>query len=554
MEGKGSPLSSLALLPAAIFTALLWTGCAAPWPAPVEHSLSLAGDNRAELEKVLDHYGEKGDDQALKAAEFLVANMEGHGFALAAFYDKEGKEVPFNALSYKNYGEARAAFDALEKEHGTLDYKCKRFDADLKTITADSLIENIDLALEAWRTKPWAKDISFDVFLESILPYRGSNEPINSFRRVCLDRYADLPAKMKDPRDMKEAGRLIQGDVHRWVRFVSLYYLHPTDQGFDEMRKSGLGRCEDISNMIGYALRAEAVPSACDYTPYWANRDNNHAWEVLLDGEGHGRAGLSNKAAKIYRKTFSIRRDSLGCIKWEKEKVPRWLSGKSYADVTDQYMETADVRISLKEAPPEGARFAYLCVFNGGEWKAIHWSRIGLDRRVIFTRMGRGIAYLPAYYNDGKILPAGPPFILTKEGAVRFLDGGGGAGEAGGAQGAGGSTEKTMTVELAAAAPAVPDADTGTARPVLVVKPGKTYELFAWKEGGWLSLGKKAAGKEPVLFEKVPAGQLYWLVAENSRRLERIFTIEGGRQVWWLAPRRPPLRSGLTARGGAYTR
>lgn len=501
---------------ALVALASLAAGCAARWPAHVRVALSKAGDNRSELERVLEHYRAAGDEQKLTAAQFLIANMEGHGYAANAFRDPEENWVEFDALDYADFKQAQAALDALEQEHGELNYKCKHFHKDLETITAAQLIENIDLAFQAWHQKPWARDLSFEAFCEYVLPYRGSNEPINSFRPACLERYADLPEKLEDPQDARAAARLIQKDVHRWVRFSELYYLHPTDQGFDEMSERGVGRCEDISNMMSYALRANAIPAATDYTPYWADRDNNHAWEVILDSSGQGKSGLSNRAAKIYRKTFSIQRDSLGCRKNPDEKVPPWLGGKSFLDVTAQYLPTTDVTIQLDEDKPEHARFAYICVFNGGQWQAIHWGEIEHDH-VTFTAMGRNIAYLPACYVDKKVVPAAPAFILTEEGQIRRLEP---------------DAATPLTIELTATVPETPDADTHTDRPMIVVKPGKTYELFVWNDG-WDSLGKQTAGEQPVSFGSVPGGGLYWLVAEGSRRLERIFTIEAGQQVWW---------------------
>jgi len=495
--------------------ALLVVGCAA-WPADVEVSLSKAGGNRVELERVLKHYRKLGDPQKLEAAEFLIANMDGHGYILTAFYDKEGNEVEFEALDYPNLTEAQAAFDVLEKEHGELDYGTKRFEADLKTVSAEYLIENIDLAFQAWREKPWTQDLTFEAFREYILGYRGDNEPVNSFRPTCLARYADLPAKMKDPTDVYEAARLVRQDVHRWVPFNDLYYLHPDDQSFAEMTRSRNGRCGDISNMMMYAMRSVAIPAAVDFTPWWADRDNNHAWEVILDKDGRGKAGLSNRAAKIYRKTFAIQRDSLACRAGEDATLPRFLNSHNYRDVTDQYIDTTDVTLRLKEDWPAGTRFAYVCVFNGGKWRPIHWSEIDGDR-VTFTKMGRNIAYLPAYYVDEEVVSAAPPFILTRDGDVRMLAGEDGA---------------ELTIELTITKPETPDADTQVTRPMIVVKPGKTYELFAWRDG-WQSLGKQTAGDEPVSFDSVSAGKLYWLVQEGSRRLERIFTIESGKQVWW---------------------
>ena len=333
-----------------------------------------------------------------------------------------------------------------------------------------------------------------------------------------MEKFDDLAARMKDSADIIEAGGIINGTAHGWVGFDSLYYLHPTDQGYDEMMERRKGRCEDISNMVGYAMRANAVPCSADYTPHWANRDNNHAWEVRLDENGQGRAGLSNRAAKIYRKMFAIQKGNLGCIKSENEEVPRWLSGKSYRDVTAQYMETTDVTIALETEVPEKARFAYICVFNGGEWRAIHWGTIE-NGGVTFSDMGRSIAYLPAYYVNKELVPAAPPFILTGEGKVRTLR-------------ADFESKPGLAIEIIATTPKTPDADTRIERPMIRVKPGKAHQLFIWKNG-WEPLGKKIAGDDPVAFESIPPGGLYWLVQEESRRLERIFTIEDGKQVWW---------------------
>jgi len=61
---------------------------------------------------------------------------------------------------------------------------------------------------------------------------------------------------------------------------------------------------------------------------------------------------------------------------------------------------------------------------------------------------------------------------------------------------------------------------------------GQEYELSYW-DNGWQSLGTSVAGKEPLKFDNVPTGSLYWLVAKDSDKEERIFTIEKDRQTWW---------------------
>jgi len=118
------------------FLPLIGASCVTPWPADVKLALSKAEDNRAQLEDVLDHYRKEADPQKLEAAQFLIANMEGHGYTVYALYDEEKNEIEFDALDYADFAEARAALDALEKEHGELDFTRKRFDEDLETITA----------------------------------------------------------------------------------------------------------------------------------------------------------------------------------------------------------------------------------------------------------------------------------------------------------------------------------------------------------------------------------------------------------------------------------
>ena len=59
-------------------------------PSPLEYALQQAGDNRHELERVLEHY--KSDPEKLAAAEFLIENMPAHvsyknGEAMRKYYE-----------------------------------------------------------------------------------------------------------------------------------------------------------------------------------------------------------------------------------------------------------------------------------------------------------------------------------------------------------------------------------------------------------------------------------------------------------------------------------
>ena len=486
------------------------------YTAAIARALAKAGANRGEIERFLARAAESGDVQKRDAARWLVANMDGHGFALTELTTTDGTRLPFDALDYKSLGEAKAALDALEARNPGCDFRKIRFDSDLEHAGADFLSAHLDEAFDAWRTLPWAKSIRYEVFREFILPYRGSNEPLGLWRTPARARLAALCAEHAGETDVRAFGEKVRAVVHPWTGFTDLFYLHPTDQSYAEMCERRLGRCEDITNMISFGMRSVAAMCASDYTPWWAASDNNHAWEVVLDANGQGRAGLAGRAAKVYRKTFAHQPDSLAAIKREDEQVPRWLSSSHYIDVTAQYQPTSDPTVALAKVP-DGHRFAYLAVFNGGGWKPIHWGRIE-GARATFTAMGRNIAYLPMVHVDGRDEPAGAPFVLDADGSMHALAGTGAA---------------HASLEATTTKPDITDPDTGVIKARTVVKPDAAFELFVWRDGAWKPVGRIERGEQAHVFDGLAVDGLYWLVEDGSERLERIFTIEAGKQVFW---------------------
>ncbi len=497
------------------------------YPRDVLAALEQAGENRSELEAVLVHYSNPGDSLKLQAAYFLISNMEGHCYVTYVLQDSTGAEIPFNVLDYPDYPTMKKAVDELEEKYGELDFKRKQKLEDLETVTADFLIEQIDYAFRAWREKPWAQGINFDQFCRYILPYRGSNEPLEEWRKYFWDRYKGLENRMDDPSDPLEAAAKINDDIKSWFKFDPRYYLHPTDQGFSEMLEKKMGRCEDMTNLTIYAMRANGLAVTSDYTPYWANSGNNHAWNsIVLPGgkvvpfmgaeRNPGEYHLPYKLAKAYRKTFDKQKKNLIFQPRRQEEVPPWLRGKNYQDVTADYTDVADIVYTFDREVPDSVNVAYLCVFNSGEWGALDWGWIK-GRKALFTDVGTGIAYLPALWVNADVLPFGSPFILDEDGGIHHLIP---------------DPDHPVTVELVSNTRRKQEASTDGVKMTFLTS-GTKYELFYW-DGDWRSLGCQTAGEGPLVYEGVPSGALYWLLAEGSKgEEERIFTVEDGRQVWW---------------------
>jgi hypothetical protein len=496
--------------------------------ASIDSVLSTAGDNRVQLERVLEHYTQLDDTLKLKAARFLIANMAEHSYVTYYMHDTAGTEVPFDVLAFPDYAVLTAAADSIEKARGVIDFSRHEPIYDRDTITADYLITQIEYAFRSWREKPWAKDMSWEDFRDYVLPYRGSNEPLEPWREYFWEKYSYLGSAMKNPGDPVEAASLINTDIMTYFGFDPRFYYHPTDQGLSEMLTNRLGRCEDMTNITIYAFRANGIGITSDYTPYWANCGNNHAWNAVVTSDGRvipfmgaesnpGEYHLSWKAAKVYRKMFSDQTECLALQPHKQDSLPRWLAGRNYRDVTVDYVPTCEVTVKFDQPVPDSVDIAYLCVFNSGEWKPIHWGRIHGDSTT-FTAMGKDIAYLPALYLNGAITPYGSPFLLGDEGYQTTLIP---------------HTDAIQSVIPLSTTRREQTASTeGIAQSQLT--NGQDYELFYWQHG-WQSVGSKTAGEQPLVFENVPSGSLYWLVAKDSNREEeRIFTLDStGVQVWW---------------------
>jgi len=530
-----SPFVTLAALLLLVPTA--WSGDALPSTAAaktpripdawIREALEAAGPNRGELEKALAHF--EGDQAKRTAMRFLIANMPGKGYIVTALRDKQGETIPWDPLAYADLAEAHRALDGIEARHGEIDFARDKKIEDVRTITAAFLIRHVDLAFEAWQRMPAAKRVDFNTFLDQVLPYRGSQEPVDPWLQPLMRRYAGRAKAVAGGKlTPKELYAWLSDDIHKRFRFDERYYLHPTDQSFTEMGRSGQGRCEDITNMITFAARSLALATAADYTPYWAHRDNNHAWNVLLDAQGHGFDKAQAHAAKIYRKTFAIQRESLPFrLPAGREAPNRFMASTTARDVTAEYMPTTTVTVELDAKRAGDERHAYLCVFNGGAWKAIAWGSTTREAdqagvRATFQDLGRNVVYLPAVHDGTRLIPAAPPFLLHTDGHVERLPG----------------EAAAAPVTAIAVSPRKVSPDTFAATPVNFLKPGAAYVLKRWsaQAGDWQIVRRITAQTNAPRFEDLPADGLYWLVQDDgkTRRLERVWTIgPRGFQRWW---------------------
>lgn len=417
----------------------------------LEKVLRLAGKNKTELEKVLEHF--KNDPQKLKAAEFLIVNMPG-SFAQSEeiidicapfYYDYDSLAREYG---YKMNDERGKKIDSLWDNFSNRHFKLRSlpFQSDLENISAEQLISEIDLAFQAWKGNIYTRDCSFDEFCEYILPYRRINGlVIDDARQIFYERHhADYfihPGKdMIDETDslLYEYNRLTHS------RFWGTRIPVLTASTFEYLRH---GLCEDRCWYNSLLLSSLGMATAVDLVPAWGNRNSSHTWNVLIrEGESYAfEAFWDNdrwkykkiynnntfdhlwgkfRLPKVYRHSFkNYIEGPVADKRVNREDIPPLFRNIKKKDVSPEYFETADVTLSLKDILPE-ARYAYLCVFGYQQWHPVQWGKINRNK-VTFTGMGKDIVYLPACYKNNRLMPAGEPFLLDSAGNMVPLTGNG---------------------------------------------------------------------------------------------------------------------------------
>ena len=120
-------------------------------------ALERAGENRRELEQVLEHY--KNDSLKYRAACFLIKNMPGHYSYCGKITNTYNKQIDSIILQTQKEGRYHDTpylanrIDRISKIHENTSFPIQE---DIRIITADFLIQNIEQAFHLWEDAPGA--------------------------------------------------------------------------------------------------------------------------------------------------------------------------------------------------------------------------------------------------------------------------------------------------------------------------------------------------------------------------------------------------------------
>jgi dienelactone hydrolase len=174
--------------------------------------------------------------------------------------------------------------------HGAFGEKAARFlteymsESDKKSLTAEFLTENLDLALKARSTFPWAKDVPEDIFLNDVLPYSVFDEPRDPWRAEFLEKATPL---VKDAKTASEAVQILNRDFFKLINTHYNTKRERTNQSPKESIAQGKATCTGLSIILVDVCRAIGIPARAAGTPMWWDKSGNHTWVEIWDKSWH---------------------------------------------------------------------------------------------------------------------------------------------------------------------------------------------------------------------------------------------------------------------------
>ncbi|NDV58507.1 hypothetical protein [Bacteroides sp. 519] len=378
----------------------------------LDHAKEFAGNNRIELEKVLKHYA--NDSLKYKAACFLIENMPyyySYKHERINQYQKEYYQLVENNQSYDK------AIEILRQKYGVLNPNEYEVVYDAHIITANYLINNIDWAFKVWEEKPWNRNLSFEEFCETILPYRISTEPLEYWREHYYVTYQPiLDSLLINSNDPKEAIEVLWESIHakQWLYNEQKPFGYPFPGAVTLDTVHRIGDCYEFNNFAIYLMRALGIPGGTDAYLKYPYDDDRHLWNYVPDADGNlwifsingylpelGSGKEFPMMGSVFRTCFGVQENSLPIITNGRKDLPPLLNTVFKKDVSHLYLHNASIEIEIEKENLKDS-LLYLCTFSRNGWTPIRWS-VWKAGKFIFPTVEKNTLYVPAYYINGKL-------------------------------------------------------------------------------------------------------------------------------------------------------
>ncbi len=175
----------------------------------------------------------------------------------------------------------RAIAEVPPAQRGSMEFLIAHMPrGDLRTLTADRLLEEVALAHSALERAPWADAIPEGVFRNAILPYANVSEPRDPWRADFARRFAPL---VEGATTSGEAALILNREVFPALKVKYSTKRKRADQSPAESIEQGKASCTGLSIILINACRSVGVPARLVGVPRWWNERGNHTWVEIYD-------------------------------------------------------------------------------------------------------------------------------------------------------------------------------------------------------------------------------------------------------------------------------
>ena len=166
--------------------------------------------------------------------------------------------------------------------------------ADLRTVSAQLLLDNVRLAYEAKSKLKWGDQIPEEIFFNDVLPYFNVDETREMWRAKLYDLCLPMVADCQSP---AAAVQRLNEQLFKKVGVKYSTARNKANQSPSESIEQGLASCTGLSVLLVDACRSVCIPARVAGIPSWPNKRGNHTWIEIWDGQWYftGAAEPSSK-------------------------------------------------------------------------------------------------------------------------------------------------------------------------------------------------------------------------------------------------------------------
>jgi hypothetical protein len=153
---------------------------------------------------------------------------------------------------------------------------------DRATLGCDFLMENLRLAFEARNKFAWAKAVPERIYFNDVLPYASLDEPRDPWR---AQFYALASEIVRACTSATDAAQALNRELFNRVKVHYNLGRKRNNQSPTESIEQGKATCTGLAIILVDACRAVGVPARIAGVPQWAQKDGNHTWVEIWDGD-----------------------------------------------------------------------------------------------------------------------------------------------------------------------------------------------------------------------------------------------------------------------------